>query len=1019
MVANVSQFLDSLVEQRILSSDSLRRFDSSLINAAADFSQWLDPLVQRKLLTSFQADAIRRGESHSLVLGNYVLLDKIGAGGMGEVYKARHGRMDRIVAVKILPAHTLSAAGTLERFQREVRAVAKLDHPNIVTAFDADEVKGVPFLVMQYVDGPDLATVVRRHGPLQVGQVIDIALQTAKGLEYAHGQGIVHRDIKPSNLLIDSRGAIKILDMGLARFSEPDVADSDLTKAGDVMGTLDFMAPEQAEDSHHADARSDLYSLGCTMYWLFTAKPVYGGRSATQKFLRHRETPVPPLRQTRPEIPQELDGIYQRMMAKHPEDRFQSATEIIIALESLGISDPCGVTESFHLAHAADSAENSTSARERFRATDTLSELRQATTSRVSTAARPRRIGLWIGIPLTVATGIILALAMGWFGRAPLSSSVGRAMKAEDNTETNMTTSPVTSASRAAPPIAFAPFSESQAVDYRKRWADYLGLPGERLNARAMRLVLIPPGAFLMGATRSDVDASEDERPAHRVEISDAFYLSTSEVTVAQFREFVDATSYVTTFEKSGGGFQSVGGIWTRSPDLNWRMPGYVTNDQMPVTQVTHEDATSYCRWLSSVEKETYRLPTEAEWEFACRAGTETAWSFGDSSEKLPEYVVCNTSGPEKPAVIQSLLPNPFGLYDMHGNVWEFCFDTYSDSYYEAASRMDPHGSLDNDAYSVRGGSWIDSADLARSSNRSRFRGGGTTAGFRVALSVSAASEPVSERLRRGIEQHRRGEYASAIRGFTEVLSLQPKNIDALMHRGSSYLSLREADRAAADFSDVIQISPDYVMAYSYRGDAFYLTRDYARAQADYSESLRRKPRSGVLHKRARCFVEQREYTKALADLNLVIAHVPDDAEVLTDRAYVHRMLGNWESCIQDTSQAIKLAPGIGQNFGNRCYAYMRLGKLDEALSDAEQRIKILPKSYYGYFLKGMVLVKRQQESQAIAVLDEAIRLSPKSSSAYLWRAKAYDATGDLEKAAGDRAKAREINPHSSIADDE
>ncbi len=202
--------------------------------------------------------------------------------------------------------------------------------------------RGLHYIIMEYVDGVDLAALVQNTGPLPVGKAIEAVLQAAQGLEYAHSQGIIHRDIKPHNLLMDPNGIIKILDMGLARFEEDAAGDEGLTSTGVIMGTLDFMSPEQAVDTHTADARADIYSLGCTLFYLLGARPMYGGNSAVQKLLAHREQPIPALREACPTAPDVLDSIYRRMVAKNPTERYQTMTELIADLKNcrLAESDP-------------------------------------------------------------------------------------------------------------------------------------------------------------------------------------------------------------------------------------------------------------------------------------------------------------------------------------------------------------------------------------------------------------------------------------------------------------------------------------------------------------------------------------------------------------------------------------------------------------------------------------------------------------------------------------------------------
>jgi serine/threonine protein kinase len=305
-------------------------------------------LVRARRLTEYQAGALLQGKSRGLAIGNYLILDKLGAGGMGMVFKAQHRRMKRLVALKVLPPSYAKEEATVLRFQREAEAVARLGHPNIVAALDAGEFNGLHFFAMEYVQGSDLTHLVSEKGPLSVEQAIDYLMQAARGLKAAHDKGIYHRDIKPSNLMLDAGGTVKILDLGLARMekgaeffgtAEP---DSDLTRPGDIMGTVAYMPPEQAYNAKDADHRSDVYSLGCTLYYLLTGKPPYSGVTRMACLLAHREQPIPLLRDARPEIPPILDATLQRMMAKAPEDRYPSIDVLITDLEACHAPDPAG-----------------------------------------------------------------------------------------------------------------------------------------------------------------------------------------------------------------------------------------------------------------------------------------------------------------------------------------------------------------------------------------------------------------------------------------------------------------------------------------------------------------------------------------------------------------------------------------------------------------------------------------------------------------------------------------------------
>ena len=362
MSTDLNSLVNTLVQLGICSQGevdaAVRKLEAD--SRPVDPQSVLDALVKTRKLTAYQRQMLLEGKGNSLVLGNYVILDKLGEGGMGQVFKARHRRMGRIVALKILPPWASSTPAAVQRFQREVEAASKLLHPNVVTAYDADEAAGTHFLVMEFVEGTDLASLVERQGPLPVSQAVDYILQAARGLEYAHSQGIIHRDIKPSNLLLSNQGVVKILDLGLVRFQElsgdEQTASPDgLTKTGQIMGTVDFMPPEQSLDAKRVDHRADIYSLGCTLFYLLTGKPLFEGETLVEKILAHRQKPVPSLQSIRPDVPQALDFVFKKMVAKRPEQRYASMREVIRELERLlAGSSLRGTSTSARVASAAE-----------------------------------------------------------------------------------------------------------------------------------------------------------------------------------------------------------------------------------------------------------------------------------------------------------------------------------------------------------------------------------------------------------------------------------------------------------------------------------------------------------------------------------------------------------------------------------------------------------------------------------------------------------------------------------------
>jgi serine/threonine protein kinase len=312
-------------------------------------------LVEKEVLTRFQAERLLMGRTTGFLLGQYRILEQIGRGGMGRVYRAHHRTMHRLVALKVLSADLLSTDRAVDLFLHEVRAIAQIVHPNIVTAFDANEINGRYYLVLEYVDGPNLDQLVRKQGPLSVGLACDYVRQVANGLQCAHLKGMVHRDIKPANLLVqwhglngdDSPGLVKISDFGLARLTQPIGAPTSvamprtiLTTANTVMGTPDYLSPEQTRSIHKTDIRGDLYSLGCTFYYLLTGSVPFPGGNAMDKLIRHATEVPQGVADFRSDVPAEVLAIVDKLLRKHSEDRYQTPAELAEALQPYAVSGP-------------------------------------------------------------------------------------------------------------------------------------------------------------------------------------------------------------------------------------------------------------------------------------------------------------------------------------------------------------------------------------------------------------------------------------------------------------------------------------------------------------------------------------------------------------------------------------------------------------------------------------------------------------------------------------------------------
>src|SRR5262245_17143857 len=332
---SVDEFVDLIRKSSVLDEPRLSAYVQKLKvdpNTPKDISGVAGLFVRDGLLTYFQAEQFLQGKWKRFTIGKYKVLERLGSGGMGQVFLCEHKLMRRRVAVKVLPTAKATDPSSLERFYREARAVAALDHQNIVRAYDIDQDDNLHFLVMEYVDGSSLQDIIRKTGPMNPTRACHYIYWSAIGLKHAHAAGLIHRDIKPGNILVDRQGVVKILDLGLARFFNDD--QDLLTKKYDesVLGTADYLAPEQAIDSHTVDGRADIYSLGATFYFLLTGNPPFAEGTVAQKLLWHQTRAPRPVREVRPDVPADVAAVLGKMMSKKTEERYQTPAQLAEAL---------------------------------------------------------------------------------------------------------------------------------------------------------------------------------------------------------------------------------------------------------------------------------------------------------------------------------------------------------------------------------------------------------------------------------------------------------------------------------------------------------------------------------------------------------------------------------------------------------------------------------------------------------------------------------------------------------------
>ena len=632
--------------------------------------------------------------------GRYRILGKLGEGGMGAVYLAHDGQLDRKVALKV-PHFTADDGPAIERFRREARLAASIDHPNLCSVHEVGAVDGVHYFTMPHVEGTPLSRLIRADKPWPSRAAVDLLRPVALALSLLHQKGIIHRDLKPSNIMVRKTGEPVLMDFGLARTYT--AQSRQLTRTGSPLGTPAYMSPEQVEaDPRAIGPATDVYSLGVILYEMMTGQlPFEGPMMALFAQILHA-TPERPSA-VRPGLDADIDALCLRALAKKPAERFASMSAFAAALVRYAcpvaaVADPKSVAPLSEAPPLLETAplERTRSIRPQKGSAAKGASGRRETESSSSEQTRVPPSGrrpLHRGWLLAGAI-LIAALPIAWM------LSGGK--------------SDAPSLSPSAP----------------SRELDAAGLDKEVINKTlSMKLVLIPAGTFTMGSAKGAAGADDDEVARHQVKISRSFYMGTTEVTKGQFGQFVQATQYKTEAEKAGA-------------KDTWKNNSYSPTDAHPVLYVSWNDAVKFCEWLSREEKETYELPTEAEWEYACRAGSTGAYSSGDDVKQLGDYAWYGDNSGYTPHPVGTKKANAWGLFDMHGNAWEWCADGMRAYPKEETKDVikDPKGPVAGTSRVLRGGSWGNGPRLCRSAYRVAYDAGLRIiiVGFRVVLRRAA-----------------------------------------------------------------------------------------------------------------------------------------------------------------------------------------------------------------------------------------------------------------------------------------
>lgn len=761
-------------------------------------------------------------------LAHYRVLKVLGRGGMGIVFMAEDTRLHRVVALKVMLPSIARKSLARDRFLREARATAAIEHDHIVTIYHvSEEDEPVPYLAMQFLRGMSLEDWLKAGKTLNVPQIMRIGKEIAKALAAAHDRQLIHRDIKPSNVWLDAvnRGRVKILDFGLAR---PTNNETHLTQEGMILGSPAYMSPEQAR-GENVDERCDLFSLGCVLYRLCAGRLPFIGMDAMSVLLEITSKEPPPLADFNAEVPEALAELVHRLLAKKPADRPASAKEVVQTIQDIERAWVAGA-RTIATRPATTAPRDATIADKDVDVELVDSAITELDLPEPQSPGAGR--GAWVFAVLACAflvvvsisccVGITLGTDFGYvevsaddeIARTLLKNTGLQVRDHENKMHTLDLREPVRlptgnyeiDASELPKSLQFQPqqfavtrletlkitvthvtpkstrpmlalMTREEAKRVQRDWAIYLKRDVNEFNTVGMKLTLIPPGEFFMGSTDEQVrlhlseivkkfdkkllpgdyqNRVNAEKPQHRVRISKPFYIGTTEVPLGQFARFVAASKkYLTEPEikRGGQGIEPGKTEPTRKAEYNWKNAGFAQANDQPLCNITWKDAEAYCEWLSKKEDKIYRLPTEAEWEYACRAGTTTLWNFGDKIEVFADrpwsLFPAKDLKPLTTHIVGKKKDNEFGLFDMHGNVSEMCSDQWNPTFYDLCAKdmltIDPKGpkAMPKGQRVIRGGSFLDPVQAARSAYRIGVDPtvGYVSLGFRIVCEASLPPE--------------------------------------------------------------------------------------------------------------------------------------------------------------------------------------------------------------------------------------------------------------------------------------
>ena len=673
-------------------------------------------------------------------IGRYTIKKLLGRGGMASVYLGYDPTFEREVAVKVLPRAFLNNPKFIQRFEREAKTIASLEHSAIVPVYDFGKDEDQPYLTMRYMHGGSLADLLDK-GKVSVADTARMFERLAPALDYAHKRKVIHRDLKPGNILFDSSGTPYLTDFGIAKLTEGTTAD--LTGTG-VVGTPAYMSPEQAR-GQEVNARTDIYALGVILYEMLTGKQPYFADTPLALAMQHIQQPIPDIHSIDPDLPKGLKLIISLSMAKDAETRYASAGAMAKALKDIkedlestkefdGTPPPTKIHNPKHSATIVEepldlgpmSAPTRKATPEENAALDAMRrepEPQQEYSYEDYAQPEEESNGIWGWVLGLGSAGVI-----GLISLVVIIAGIAYAFSPSPS-EANATVQAIVEAESSAANATTAPALPTSEPELGSTMVSPVD---------GMTMVFVPEGDFVMGSAPSDPNARDDELPQHTVFLSD-YWIDQTEVTNAMFALFLQDT-----------GNQSEGGAWLteNDPDIHvflsdgqWQAEAGF--EDHPMVEVTWYGASAYCQWAGR------ELPTEAQWEEAARGTDSRIYPWGsqygaelanaDNTGDTCDGGACDSFTGSAPVGSFPEGASPFGALDMAGNVWELTTDFYSADYFGVSPAQNPQGPQEGDTRVLKGGSFSSPLRVLRSARRGEADTSGSNfnIGFRCVLPVS------------------------------------------------------------------------------------------------------------------------------------------------------------------------------------------------------------------------------------------------------------------------------------------